>query len=162
MSTVDTSPPLDHRPQHRRRGDRRRPRDDVVIDCQIKDLHYGSFKAVRDTHDPDQEEHDHRLHRPVRLRQEHRAALPQPHERPGARLPLRGPRPLSAASDIYDADDRSGGRAPLHRHGVPAAQPVRHEHLQQRRLRPAAERLPGRTRPRRSRRRCAARRCGTR
>ena len=42
----------------------------------------------------DQEECDHRLHRPVRLRQEHGAALPQSHERPGARLPLRGPRPL--------------------------------------------------------------------
>jgi phosphate transport system ATP-binding protein len=25
---------------------------DVVIDCHIKDLHYGSFKAVRDTHLP--------------------------------------------------------------------------------------------------------------
>jgi len=25
---------------------------DVVIDCQIKDLHYGTFKAVRDTHIP--------------------------------------------------------------------------------------------------------------
>jgi phosphate transport system ATP-binding protein len=25
---------------------------DVVIDCQIKDLHYGTFKAVRDTHVP--------------------------------------------------------------------------------------------------------------
>ena len=42
----------------------------------------------------DREGQDHRLHRPVRLRQEHRAAQPQPHERPGARLPLRGPRPL--------------------------------------------------------------------
>ena len=25
------------------------PHDDIVLDCQIKDLHYGSFKAVRDT-----------------------------------------------------------------------------------------------------------------
>ena len=49
---------------------------DVVIDCHIKELYYGTFKAVRDTADPDQEERDHRLHRPVRLRQEHGAALP--------------------------------------------------------------------------------------
>jgi len=25
---------------------------DVVIDCQIKELYYGTFKAVRDTHIP--------------------------------------------------------------------------------------------------------------
>ena len=31
--------------------------------------------------------------------------------------------------DIYAKYDRSRGGAPLHRHGVPAAQPVRHEHL---------------------------------
>jgi phosphate transport system ATP-binding protein len=26
--------------------------NDVVVDCQIRELHYGTFKAVRDTHLP--------------------------------------------------------------------------------------------------------------
>ena len=40
----------------------------------------------------DREGQDHRLHRPVRLRQEHRAAQPEPDERPDRGLPLRRPR----------------------------------------------------------------------
>ena len=90
----------------------------------------------------DQEELDHGLHRTVGLRQEHRAALPESHERPRARLPLRGPRALPRQGHLPSVD-RSGRRAALHRHGVPAAESVRHQHLQQRRLRPAAERLQG-------------------
>ena len=46
---------------------------------------------------PDREGHHHGVHRPVGLRQEHGAALPEPHERPGARLPLQGPACTSAA-----------------------------------------------------------------
>ena len=30
----------------------RKPKDDVVIDCHIKELYYGTFKAVRDTRIP--------------------------------------------------------------------------------------------------------------
>ena len=48
--------------------------------------------------------------------------------------------------DIYHPRDRPGRRAPLHRHGLPAAEPVRDEHLSQRRVRAAPER---RTRRRR-------------
>ena len=49
---------------------------------------------MRDTRLPIQQGHDHRVHRPVGLRQEHGAAVPQPDERPGPRLPLRRPRAL--------------------------------------------------------------------
>ena len=39
----------------------------VVIDCQIKELYYGTFKAVRDTCHPRQEEHHHGFYRPFRM-----------------------------------------------------------------------------------------------
>ena len=84
---------------------------------------------------------DHRAHRPVGLRQEHGAALLQPHERPdpdGARRGHRGvprPEPLRAG--------RGPGRsAPPHRHGLPEAQPVPQEHLRERRLGREDQRLP--------------------
>ena len=64
--------------------------------------------------------------------------------------------------DIYHPRGRSGRRAPSHRHGVPAAQPVRDEHLSQRRLRPAAEPLPGQRRREGRAGAARARRCGTR
>ncbi len=91
---------------------------------------------------PRDEEQDHRLHRAVGLRQEHGAAVHQPDERPRAGLPLQGARPLSRAGHLpfFRGPCR---RAPLHRHGLPAAEPLRHERLQQRRLRPAPQPLPG-------------------
>ena len=61
---------------------------DVVVDCNIRELYYGNFKAVRDTVIPMQEARHHGIHRALGLRQEHGAALHQPHERSGARLPL--------------------------------------------------------------------------
>ena len=90
----------------------------------------------------DREGEDHRLHRSVRLRQEHGAALAQPHERPDPGLPLRGPRPLPRQGRLR-RERRSGRGAPLHRHGLPAAQPVLDEHLRQRGLRPPAQPLQG-------------------
>ena len=45
--------------------------------------------------------------------------------------------------DVYDRGRRPGGGAPLHRHGVPAAESVLDEHLRQRGVRPPAEPLPG-------------------
>ena len=48
--------------------------------------------------------------------------------------------------DIYGRRRGPGGGAPLHRHGVPAAQPVLDEHLRQRRLRPAPQPLQGQRR----------------
>ena len=103
----------------------------------------------------DRDGQDHRLHRPVRLRQEHRAAQPEPDERPDRRLPPRGPRAFPRPGHLRQGG-RSGRGAPPHRHGVPAAEPVRDEHLRQRRLRPAAQPLQGQ--PRREGREGAARR----
>ena len=131
-----------------------------IIDCCIKTLHYGKFKAVRDTHIP--------IYR-------------------GTVTAFIGPsgcgkstalRCLNRMNDLVrgfrfeghvqfprqghlSPHGRSGGRPPLHRHGVPAAESVRHEHLQQRRLRLADQPLQGEHR-RKGRRSTARRRpCGT-
>ena len=85
---------------------------------------------------------DHRVHRAVRLRQEHRAAQPQPHERSHPGLPLSGTRPLPRQGRLR-SERRPGGRAPLHRHGLPAAESVRDEHLRQRGVRAPAQPLQG-------------------
>ncbi|KAF1854665.1 hypothetical protein Lal_00007137, partial [Lupinus albus] len=77
-----------------------------------------------------------RLHRPVRLRQVHAAALLQPHERPGGRLPRRGRDPPRRQQHLPQGRG-SGRAAPPRRHGVPEAQPLPQEHLRERRLRPA-------------------------
>ena len=61
-----------------------------LIDVRIASLHYGTFKALGHTHIP--------IHRgtitafigPSDRRQEHGPALPQPDERSGAGLPIRG------------------------------------------------------------------------
>ena len=45
---------------------------------------------------------DHRVHRPVRLRQVHRPALPQPDERPHPRGSGRRARCSTTAQDLYD------------------------------------------------------------
>ena len=53
-------------------------------------VYYGDFRAVRDVNLDVAPARDHRLHRPVGLRQDHGAALLQPHERPHRRRPGRG------------------------------------------------------------------------
>ncbi len=89
----------------------------------------------------DRARQDHGLHRALGMRQEHRAAQPQPHERPDPGLPLRGPRPVPRPGRLRA---RGGSRrgAPVHRHGLPAAQPVLDEHLRQRGLRAPPQPLP--------------------
>ncbi len=94
---------------------------DTLIDCKINELYYGDFKAVRDVDIAIKKGTITAFIGPSGLRQEHGAALPQPHERPGARLPLQGPRALPRPGHLPPAS-RSGRRAPPHRHGLPAAQ----------------------------------------
>ena len=122
---------------------------------QHQGLYYGNFKAVRDTH--------------LQIKKNTITAFIGP-SGCGKSTVLRCINRMNdlvrgfrfeghihfRGKDIYDSKRRSGGRAPLHRHGVPAAQPVRDEHLSQRGLRPAAQRLPGQ--PRREGRAGAARR----
>ena len=69
-------------------------RDDTLIDCNIAELYYGQFKAVRDVALKIKEGHDHRFHRPFRMRQEYALALPQPDERSGSRVSPQGTRDL--------------------------------------------------------------------
>ena len=47
----------------------------TAIDARIDKIYYGKFLAVRDSHVADRKEQDHRLHRPVGLRQVDGAAL---------------------------------------------------------------------------------------
>ena len=114
--------------------------NNIVINCDIKELFYGTFKAVRDTRIPIQQgsitafigpsgcgkstvlRSLNRMNDLVRgFRFEGPGSLPrQRHLRP---------------------DDRSGRRSPAYRHGLPAAESVCDEHLSQRLLRAAAERL---------------------
>ena len=51
-------------------------RNGTLIDCNIDELHYGKFKAVRDVALKVRRGHHHRLHRSFGMRQEHGAALP--------------------------------------------------------------------------------------
>ena len=69
-------------PQRRRATAATANGGEVAIDCNIEQDLLRHFLAVRDSHVPDREGQDHRLHRALGLRQEHGAALPQPHERP--------------------------------------------------------------------------------
>lgn len=61
----------------------------VVMDCKLDKIFYGNFLAVRDSHVPI-EKQDHRFHRSIGLRQEHRAAQPQPDERSGEGFRFEG------------------------------------------------------------------------
>ena len=79
-------------------------------------------------------EGDHRVHRAVRMRQDHGAALPQPHARhhagrAGARI-----RDVPRREPVRIEGRRRRG-APPDRHGVPEAQPVPEDDLRQRGVR---------------------------
>ena len=87
---------------------------------------------------------DHRVHRPVGLRQDHGAALLQPDERPHPDGPRRGQARATTASTSTAPTCRPRRGAPAHRHGVPEAEPVPEVHLRQRRLRPEGQRRRGR------------------
>ena len=106
----------------------------------------------------DQAERDHRVHRPVGLRQDHRAALLQPDERSHRRRTGRGNRQLSRCRPLRSRSQRCRGPS-THRHGLPEGEPVPEEHLRQRRVRaaPAGHKEQGRAR---RHRRTVAARCG--
>ena len=53
----------------------------IVIDCRLDKLYYGDFLAVRDSRVPIEKGKITGLHRAFGLRQEHRAAEPEPDER---------------------------------------------------------------------------------
>ena len=120
--------------------------DYVIIDCKIDELYYGQFKAVRDTHIPIQKSTITAFIGPsgcgksTVLRCLNRMNDLVRGFRFEGHVHFRG-------QDIYAPQGRPGRRAPPHRHGVPAAQPVRHEHLQQRGVRAAPQRLQGQTSP---------------
>ena len=102
-----------------------------------------------------------RVHRPVRLRQDHAASQPQPHERPHHRRDGRRDDHVSRARPLRLGGRPRRGAAP-DRHGVPAAEPVPEVDLRQRGVRPSAARHEGQPRRPRSSRRSTRPPSGTR
>ena len=104
-------------------------KDEVIMDCDIKELYYGNFKAVRDTKIPIKKNAITAFIGPsgcgksTVLRCLNRMNDLVRGFRFKGHVHYRG-------KDIYDAGIDPGRRAPLHRHGVSAAQSLRHEHLQ--------------------------------
>ncbi len=85
-----------HRAAHRPRATKSRPDRETRkpmakrIETKDLDIYYGKFLAVSDVTLTVAPRSSHRLHRPVRLRQVHRAAHAQPHARGHRRGPRRG------------------------------------------------------------------------
>ena len=111
----------------------------VVFHLDAVNVHYGAFHAVRDVSLDIREHEITAFIGPSRLRQVHRAALPQPHERPHHGRPGRGHGRLPRRRPLRP-EHRPGRGPPPDRHGVPEAQPVPQVDLRQRRLRAAARR----------------------
>ena len=120
----------------------RAARDDLPRREPRRDLRPQGGGQGRD--DGDLQEPRHRHHRPVRLRQEHVHPLLQPDERPHPGLQADGHDPLPRAGHLRD-EHRPGRRAPEHRHGLPAAEPVPEVDLRQRRVGLPRARHEGRT-----------------
>ncbi len=100
----------------------------VVIDCNIKELYYGAFKAVRDTAIPIAKNAVTAFIGPsgcgksTVLRCLNRMNDLVRGFRFEGHVHYRG-------RDIYDPAIDPGRRAALHRHGLPAAESIRHQHL---------------------------------
>ena len=76
----------------------------AVFDVRDLSVFYGDFRAVRNVNLVDPPPRDHRVHRPVRLRQDHGAAVLQPHERPGRPRPGSTGRSCYHGVDLYDPE----------------------------------------------------------
>ena len=77
----------------------------AVFDVRDLSVFYGDFRAVRDVNLVDPPARDHGVHRPVRLRQDHGAAVLQPHERP--HRPRLGSRARSSTTASTSTTPRS-------------------------------------------------------
>ena len=110
-----------------------------VFEAKNVSIYYSCFRAVTDVSLIDLRARDHRVHRPVRMRQDDRAADAEPDERPHRGRPRRGRRAVPRGVAVRQGclPDR---RAPAHRHGLPEAEPVPEVDLRQRRLRAAHQR----------------------
>ena len=95
--TVDADVDVDAARRAPRR--RRDARAAIVFDVEDLTVYYGAFRAVRDVDLAGPPARDHRVHRPVGLRQDHGAALLQPHERPDRDRPgSRASSPTTAST----------------------------------------------------------------
>ena len=105
---------------------RRTAADEIVFDLQALSCFYGAFRAVRDISLQVPQQPDHGHHRPVRLRQEHGAAMLQPDERPDHGRTDRGSDPVPRRRPLRRRRRPGRGAAP-DRHGLPEAEPVPEE-----------------------------------
>ena len=115
---VDDEPIRSARGQ--RRSARRRP---AKIDVKNLDFYYGDFHALTGITVDIKSNADHRVHRPVGLRQVDVPALLQPHERPDPRHAGRGHDDARRRGHLRPGR-RPGRPAPPRRHDLPAAEPV--------------------------------------
>ena len=128
--------------RHGRRGRRPQPRQDSRAISTSTTARSGAreHRDLRFGAEP-----GHRLHRAVRVRQEHVPAHAQPDERPDRRHPRRRAKSCSTATT-----SRPGHRrrrlAAAGRHGVPEVEPVSEVDFRERGLRPARGRHGWQTR----------------
>ena len=104
------------------------PSGPLVFDVDDLAVYYGTFKAVREVFLDVHAERGDRVHRAVRLRQEHRTALLQPDERHRARRAGRGTDHVPRHRSLRPGHLGDAGAA-SHRDGVPEAEPLSQEHL---------------------------------
>ena len=90
-NVIDVTTDVDAPPPTSRLPTRRRPRRSPSASgswsssCRTSRCNYSGHTAVREVDLDIAAQRDHRVHRAVGLRQDHRAAVPQPHARPHAR-----------------------------------------------------------------------------
>ena len=132
-----------------------RSSDETVFQAHAVSVNYGEKRAIENvTMDIDEQLGD-RVHRAVRLRQEHVPALPEPDERLDHRLQARWRAALPRPRPVRPGGQPRRGPPP-HRDGLPEAEPVPEVDLRQRRVGREEPRDEGR--PRRARRAGAAQR----
>ena len=133
---------------------------DVVLDCHIKDLHYGTFKAVRDTTIPIKRNSITAFIGPSGCGKSTVLRCLNRNERPGCAASVSMGTLKFRGRDIYDAAIDTVAVRRFIGMVFQQRQSIRDEHLQQRRVRPAPHGFKGDTAAR-SRAHCATPRCGT-
>ena len=84
---------------------------EVIIDCKVEELYYGTFQSSPRHAHSDHERIDHGFHRPFRLRQEYGAPFAKPDERFDSRFSSSRTCSLSRQRHLrpFDRSGRSPG-----------------------------------------------------
>ena len=115
---------------------------EVVFDIDDLSVFYGAFRAVRNVNLDIRKNEITALIGPSGLRQDDRAPVPEPDERPGGGRAHRREGQLPRRRPVRRGGRPRRGPSP-HRHGVPEAEPVPQVDLRQRRVRAEDRRHEG-------------------